>query len=54
MTTSINLDDNVADVDVAGVFGEDDADDWMREAVVANADEMTRMSGGENDGDQYL
>ena len=46
-----DLGDNVVDVGVAAVFGEDDVVDWMRDVVVAIAGEMTRRSGGENDGD---
>ena len=41
-------------MDAVGVFGEDDVGDSMRDAVVGDDGETTRIIGAENDGDQHL
>lgn len=49
-----DLDDNAADVAVAGVFGERDVADWKIGDVVESVDWRRRMSDDENAGDLYL
>lgn len=49
-----DLDGNVAGVAVVDVFGEHDAVDSKKDAVLENAGEMRGRSDGENDGDLCL
>ena len=47
------LGDNVADVDVADVFGEDGVDDEKKDAVTVSAAGAMRKNAGESGEDRY-